>query len=72
MSKKHWKRVGDARGLLGHDVCHLLADLLDLRSLGVGGLLELVLAPLGEGDAEEAQLVPVGRVHVDAALDGGL
>ncbi len=65
-------RDGNARGLLGHDVCHLLADLLDLRSLGIGGLLELVLAPLGEGDAEEAQLVSIGRVNIDAALDGGL
>lgn len=62
----------NGRSLLGHDVSHALADSLDLSSLGVGGLLELVLPLLGEGKAEHSQLVSIGGGHVNLALDGGL
>jgi hypothetical protein len=66
------KAEGYSRCLLGHDVSHLLPDLLDLGSLRVRRLLELVLAPLGERNAEEPQLVSIGGRHVDGALDGSL
>ena len=61
-----------SRGLLGHDVSHLLPNLLDLGRLRVCRLLELVLAPLCESNAEEPQLVAVGGRHIDGALDGRL
>merc|ERR1712194_910440 len=55
--------------LPGHDVGHLLTDGLDLRVVGVAGLLELVHPLLGEADAEEPQDIAVGRPHVDVRLD---
>ena len=62
----------DGRSLLGHNVGHLLADLLDLSSLSIGGLPQLVCPLLGEGNARHPQLVAVGGGDVDGALDGGL
>jgi len=62
--------VGD---LLGNDLGHLLSDLLDLLALGVGGLLDLVVGLLlGEGDDEHSEVVVVGGLGVDGALDHGL
>ncbi len=56
-------------GLAGDDLHHLLADLAHLAGLGVAGALDLVLALLGEGDAEHAQHVAVGGLHVHVGLD---
>ena len=56
-------------GLPLHDLNHLLADLADLRGLGVGGLLHLVGALLGESNGEEADEVAVGGLDVDVGLD---
>jgi len=63
------------RGLSSHDLEHLLADLTDLGSLSVGGLLDLAGTLLGEGDGEEAEQVTVGCLDVNVGLDdrlGGL
>ena len=62
----------DSRRFLGHDVRHALADRLDLRCLGIGCLLKLVLPLLGEGKAEHSKLVSVRRRHVHLALDSRL
>ena len=59
-------------GLAVHDLEHLLADGTDLSVGGVGGLTELVLAALGEGDGEEAEEVTVSGLDVNEGLDQGL
>ena len=61
-----------ARCLAGHDVNHLLADHADLGRPRVGGLLDLVGASLGEGDAEQAEEVVVGGLDDNVGLDQGL
>ena len=53
------------------DVIHLLADLADLAGLRVASALGLVHAALGETDAEHAEGVPVGGLHVNEGLDEG-
>jgi len=58
--------------LLGDDVHHLAADVLDLLRLSIRGLLDLVLPFLGETDAEKAQRVGVAGFYVDAGFDHGL
>lgn len=63
---------GAAAGLTLHDVGHLLADLSDLRAAGVCGLLDLVGASLGEGDAEQTEEVVIGGLDDDVGLDQGL
>lgn len=63
---------GAAAGLADDDLGHLLPDGADLSGGGVGGLLNLVGAALGEGDDEEAQEVVVGSLDGDVALDQGL
>lgn len=60
------------RGLSGHDLGHLLANLADLRRLGVGGLLELTGDTLGEADGEDANEVVIGGLDGDVALDESL
>mmetsp|Transcript_21947 Transcript_21947/g.47922 ORF Transcript_21947/g.47922 Transcript_21947/m.47922 type:complete len:268 (+) Transcript_21947:153-956(+) len=59
----------DGGGVSGHDVAHLLPDELLLGRVGVARLLELVLPLLGKADAEKAEDVAVGGLHVDMALD---
>ena len=44
----------------------------DLGALGVAGLLELVLALLGEANAEQAHAVTVGGHHIGVRLNKGL
>jgi hypothetical protein len=63
---------GAAAGLTLHDIGHLLADLSDLRAAGVCGLLDLVGASLGEGDAEQTEEVVVGGLDDNVGLDQGL
>jgi len=59
--------------LLADDLGHLLSDLLDLLRLSVGGLLDLALALLlGEGGHEHSEVVVVGGLGVNGALDHGL
>ena len=41
-----------ARSLTGHDLEHLLANFPDLACLSIGGLLDLIWSPLGEGNGE--------------------
>lgn len=60
---------GAARGLALDDLSHLPADGSDLGRSGVGGLLDLVGAALGEGDREEAEEVVIGRLDGDVGLD---
>jgi len=64
-------QVGRA-DLLGDDVNHLTADILDLLRLSVGSFLDLVLSFLGEADAEKAKSVGVAGFHIHASLDHGL
>ena len=59
-------------GLSGHDLEHLLANLANLGRLGVGGLLDLVDALLGEGNGEEAEQVAVRCLDINVGLDDGL
>jgi len=65
-------RKSAAAGLTLHDVGHLLADLSDLRAAGVCGLLDLVGASLGEGNAEQTEEVVIGGLDDDVGLDQGL
>jgi len=60
------------RCLTLNDLNHLLADFTDLRRLGIGGLLNLVLSLLGEADGEQAEKVVVGCLDSDVGLDQGL
>lgn len=61
-----------ARGLALDELGHLPADGTDLRCGGVGGLLDLVRAALGESDGEDAEEVVVGGLDGDVGLDQGL
>lgn len=54
------------------DLEHALADGTDLAALGIGGLLDLLGATLGEADGEEAKEVAVGGLDVNVGLDQGL
>lgn len=65
-------RQSAAGGLALHDLGHLLADGTDLRRAGVGGLLDLVGASLGEGNGEQAKEVVISGLHGDIGLDEGL
>lgn len=60
---------GAAGGFADDDLGHLLSDSSDLRGGGVGGLLDLVGAALGEGDGEEAEEVVVGGLDCDIGLN---
>eukprot|EP00639_Heterosigma_akashiwo_P023592 CAMPEP_0206415464 /NCGR_PEP_ID=MMETSP0294-20121207/36118_1 /ASSEMBLY_ACC=CAM_ASM_000327 /TAXON_ID=39354 /ORGANISM="Heterosigma akashiwo, Strain CCMP2393" /LENGTH=109 /DNA_ID=CAMNT_0053877835 /DNA_START=379 /DNA_END=708 /DNA_ORIENTATION=+ len=59
-------------GLLGHDGGHLGPDGLQLRALGVRGLLNLVGHALCETDAENSDKVAIGGLHVHVGLDNRL
>lgn len=63
---------GAAGGFALDDVGHLAADGTDLGRSSVGGLLDLVLATLGEADGEEADEVVVGGLDGDVGLNQGL
>lgn len=63
---------GAAAGLAGDDLGHLLADLPDLGSAGVCGLLDLIWPSLGESDGEEAEEVVVGGLDDNVGLNQGL
>jgi len=63
---------GAARGLALHDFHHLSANGTDLGGSGVGRLLHLVGAALGEGDGEKSEKVVVGRLDGNIRLDQSL
>jgi hypothetical protein len=65
-------RESAAGGFTLDDLGHLLADGTNLRRAGVGGLLDLVGASLGEGDGEQTEEVVVSGLHSDIGLDQGL
>lgn len=56
-------------GLALNDLEHLLTDLTDLSRLGVGRLLDLVGAALGESNGEETNEVSIGGLDVRVGLD---
>lgn len=59
-----------ARGSLAlDDLEHLATDLTDLSRLGVGRLLDLVGATLGETNGEEADEVAIGGLDIRVSLD---
>lgn len=58
--------------LAGDHFEHLLADLSDLGTLGIAGLLELVLSSLGKGDAKESEGVSVGGVDKHISFNQSL
>jgi hypothetical protein len=62
-------RQSAAGSLALNDLGHLLADGTDLRRAGVGGLLDLVGASLGEGDGEQTDEVVIGSLHGDVGLN---
>jgi len=61
-----------AGSLTLNDLNHFLADGTDLGRLSVGGLLDLVLSSLGEGNGEEAEEVVVGCLDCDVGLNESL
>jgi len=63
---------GAAGSLALDDLGHLFADGADLGRSGIGSLLDLVGAALGESDGEEADEVVVGGLDRDVGLDQGL
>jgi hypothetical protein len=65
-------RQGAGSSLALDDLGHLLADGANLRRGGVGGLLDLVGASLGEGNGEQTEEVVVSGLHGDVGLDQGL
>lgn len=65
-------RQSAAGGLTLNDLSHLLANGADLRRAGVGGLLDLVGASLGEGNGKQAEQVVISSLHGDVGLDQGL
>ena len=70
--------LGDQRGeialrdFLDDDGAHLSTDGVDLGVLSVASLLVLVGLLAGESDAEHAELVTVGGVHFNIALNESL
>lgn len=65
-------RQSAAGSLTLNDLGHLLANSADLRRAGVGGLLDLVGASLGEGNGKQTEEVVVSGLHGDVGLDQGL
>lgn len=65
-------RKGAAGSLALDNLRHLLANAADLGGSGVGGLLNLVGASLGEGNGEKAEEVVVGGFYGDVRLNQGL
>lgn len=63
---------GAAGGFTLNDLNDLLSDSSDLRRGGVGGLLDLVGAFLGEGDGKQAEKVVIGGLDCDVGLDQSL
>jgi len=59
-------------GFLEHDFHHLLANSLDLRSLGVASCLNLTVLAAGEGNGEKSDKVSVGGLGLNEALDKGV
>lgn len=73
-----WDELGDnflqvaLLDLLLHDLNHLLSDGPDLCALSVGSLLSGRLLTGSESNAEEAEEVSIGCLHIDVGLDQSL
>merc|ERR1719463_644811 len=52
-----------------HHLHHLLPNLADLSRTSVASLLDLLLAPLCESDAEHPEDVSISRLHLAMRLD---
>ena len=59
-------------GLTNHNLHHLLADELALRSLGVAGSANLSAGSLGEPNAEHTEEVAVSSLGLNESLDGSV
>ncbi len=59
-------------GLIDHNLHHLLADELALRSLGIAGGANLAAGSLGETDAEHAEEIAVEGLGLNEGLNGGV
>jgi len=69
--KKLLEEVLEGRflGLVNHDLHHLLADVLDLRGLGVAGGLDLFVLAFGERNAEQTDKVTIGGLGLHESLN---
>lgn len=54
------------------DVHHLLADVLHLLVLGIGGLAALTCHLLSESNAEHSQHVSISGLHITVGFNTGL
>ena len=59
-------------GLTNHNLHHLLADELALRSLSIAGCAHLSAGSLGEADAEHTEQVSVSCLGLNESLNGGV
>jgi len=59
-------------GLIDHNLHHLLANELALRSLGVASGANLAAGSLGETDAEHTEEVAVEGLGLNEGLNGGV
>jgi hypothetical protein len=59
-------------GLVDHDLHHLGTDVLDLRSLGVAGGLDLFVLAASERNGEQTDHVAIGGLGLDEGLDKGV
>lgn len=78
MSYAVWKQLVDhflkiiVLALLGDDVNHPGTDPADLLGLGIGCLLDLVLAFFGEANAEDSESVAICGLQVNIGINQGL
>jgi hypothetical protein len=59
----------DGRNFLGKDGDDLLSDGLDLRGLGISGLLGFLGDSLGESNGEHTDDVPISSLNIYKSLD---
>jgi len=59
-------------GLVNHDLHHLGTDVLDLRSLGVAGGLDLFVLAASERDREQTDHVAIDGLGLDEGLNKGV
>ena len=76
----NWKNIqflgkllkGRLLGLVDHDLHHLLADELSLRTFGVASSSDLSAGSFCESDAEHSEQVSVNSLGLDEGLNGGV
>lgn len=52
-----------------HDLHHLLANVSALRTLGVGGLLNLIRLTLCESNTEQTKIEAISSLHINVCLN---